>query len=60
MRQVVIKLEEPEQGNCILQLSHTGIPEEDRFGNADTFSTTRQGWQQRIFHSIRAVFGYGL
>ena len=37
-----------------------GIPEEDRFGNADVVNTTKQGWQERIFHSIRAVFGYGL
>ena len=57
---MTLRFEEPEEGDTVVHLTHAGIPEEDRFGNADVVSTTRQGWQERIFHSIRAVFGYGL
>lgn len=57
---VHLTLEEPSQGTTILKLSHTGIPEEDSFGNGDVLETTTSGWKQQIFHKIRAVFGYGL
>jgi len=58
--QVHIVLEEPSQGTTILKLTHTGIPEEDSFGNGNVLETTTSGWKQQIFHKIRAVFGYGL
>jgi len=57
---VHIVLEEPSQGTTILKLTHTGIPEEDSFGNGNVLETTTSGWKQQIFHKIRAVFGYGL
>lgn len=58
--QVDIKLEESEPGTTILTLHHTGVPHEDKYGNSDVESTTRNGWQQLILHRIKAVFGYGL
>lgn len=57
---VHITLDEPSQGTTVLNLTHTGIPEEDSFGNGDVLETTTSGWKQQIFHKIRAVFGYGL
>lgn len=58
--QVEIILEEPEEGTTVLTLVHSGIPEEDQFGNEGVFETTANGWKQQIFHRIRAVFGFGL
>ena len=58
--QVVINLEEAEQGTTVLRLHHTGIPHEDKYGNSDVEGTTRHGWQNLILHRIKAVFGYGL
>lgn len=57
---VVLSFEEPSEGTTVVKLKHTGIPEADRFGNGDVLDNTRNGWQQQIFHKIRAVFGYGL
>ena len=58
--QVHITLEEPQEGTTVLHLTHSGIPEEDGFGNEDVLETTTNGWKQQIFHKIRAVFGFGL
>ncbi|KAK9822585.1 hypothetical protein WJX74_007697 [Apatococcus lobatus] len=60
MSKVTINLEEPQPGTTVLKLEHTGIPEEDQFGNSGTVEQARSGWQQQIFYRIRAVFGYGL
>lgn len=57
---MVLSFEEPSEGTTVVKLKHTGIPEADRFGNGDVLDNTRNGWQQQIFHKIRAVFGYGL
>ncbi len=58
--QVTIILEEPQPGTTILKLEHTGIPEEDRFGNSGVLEQARSGWQAQIFQRIKAVFGYGI
>lgn len=58
--QVVISLEEPQEGTTVLRLKQTGVPKEDRFGNGDVVESTAQGWKAQIFHRIRAVFGFGL
>lgn len=58
--QVLLTFEEPQEGTTILSLRHTSIPEADRFGNSDVVDNTRIGWQQQIFHKIKAVFGFGL
>ena len=60
LEQVRITLEEPQEGTTVLHLTHSGIPEEDGFGNEDVLETTTNGWKQQIFHKIRAVFGFGL
>jgi hypothetical protein len=58
--QVVIALEEPQEGTTVLKLVQTGVPKEDRFGNGDVVENTMQGWRSQILQRIRGVFGYGL
>ncbi|CAN1772892.1 Activator of 90 kDa heat shock protein ATPase homolog 1 [Linum perenne] len=57
---VRLTLEEPEAGMTIVKLTHTDIPEEDRYGNATVVENTERGWRDLIFHKIRAVFGFGI
>ena len=57
---MVITLEEPEPGNLVLQLNHTGIPDVDKFGNGNVVGQVENGWQQQVFGRIRGVFGYGV
>jgi hypothetical protein len=57
--QVVIDLAEPEPGNTVLTLTHTGLPEEDKFGHSDVQQQVEEGWQRQVFSSIKAIFGYG-
>ena len=58
--QVLLTFEELSEGTTVVSMKQTGIPEEDRFGNSDVIDSTRIGWQQQIFHKIKAVFGFGL
>jgi hypothetical protein len=58
--QVEIELSEPEPGNTVLQLKHTGLPEADKYGHGDVQEQVEQGWRGQIFNRIRAVFGYGV
>ncbi|CAI0402757.1 unnamed protein product [Linum tenue] len=57
---VKLVLDEPEPGVTIVKLTHTDIPEEDRYGNATVVENTERGWRDLIFHKIRAVFGFGI
>lgn len=57
---VRLTLDEPEPGVTVVKLTHTDIPEEDRYGNATVVENTERGWRDLIFHKIRAVFGFGL
>ncbi|CAL2229195.1 unnamed protein product [Prunus armeniaca] len=57
---VRLKLEEPEPGLTIVKLTHSDIPEEDRYGNATVVENTERGWRDLIFQRIRAVFGFGI
>ncbi|CAN0927610.1 Activator of 90 kDa heat shock protein ATPase homolog 1 [Linum grandiflorum] len=57
---VRLTLEEPEAGVTVVKLTHTDIPEEDRYGNATVVENTERGWRDLIFHKIRAVFGFGI
>ncbi|CAN6991882.1 hypothetical protein BRARA_A03371 [Brassica rapa] len=57
---VTITFEEPESGVTIVNLTHTDVPEEDRYGNATVVENTERGWRDLIFHRIRAVFGFGI
>ncbi|CDY08460.1 BnaA05g26960D [Brassica napus] len=57
---VKITFEEPEPGVTIVNLTHTDVPEEDRYGNATVVENTERGWRDLIFHRIRAVFGFGM
>ncbi|KAK4755237.1 hypothetical protein SAY87_008994 [Trapa incisa] len=57
---VKLVLDEPEPGITVVKLTHTDIPEEDRYGNATVVENTERGWRDLIFHKIRAVFGFGL
>ncbi|CAB4263239.1 unnamed protein product [Prunus armeniaca] len=56
--QVRLKLEEPEPGLTIVKLTHSDIPEEDRYGNATVVENTERGWRDLIFQRIRAVFWF--
>jgi activator of HSP90 ATPase len=57
---VSLTLKEPEPGTTILSLHQTGIPEEDRFGQAGVFEHVEKGWNIQVFTKIRQVFGYGV
>ncbi|OMO68922.1 Activator of Hsp90 ATPase 1-like protein [Corchorus olitorius] len=57
---VRLVFEEPEPGVTVIKLTHTDIPEEDRYGNATVVENTERGWRDLIFHKIRAVFGFGI
>ncbi|BBN02633.1 activator of Hsp90 ATPase protein 1 [Marchantia polymorpha subsp. ruderalis] len=57
---VSLTFEEPEIGLTVVKLTHTDVPEEDRYGNATVVENTEKGWRDLIFHKIRAVFGYGI
>ena len=56
---VRIEVEERERGQVRLRLTQEGIPETDKFGNADVVSNLERGWRERIFGMIRKVFGFG-
>uniref|UniRef100_A0A383VZK0 Activator of Hsp90 ATPase AHSA1-like N-terminal domain-containing protein n=1 Tax=Tetradesmus obliquus TaxID=3088 RepID=A0A383VZK0_TETOB len=60
LSKVEVELSEPEPGNTVLQLKHTGLPEADKFGHGDVQEQVEQGWRGQIFNRIRAVFGYGV
>ncbi|PKA49592.1 hypothetical protein AXF42_Ash004132 [Apostasia shenzhenica] len=57
---VRLAFDEPEPGLAVVKLNHTGIPAEDRFGNATVAENTERGWRDLIFHKIRALFGFGI
>ncbi|XP_060177522.1 uncharacterized protein LOC132607529 [Lycium barbarum] len=57
---VRITFEEPQSGVTVVKLTHTDIPEEDRYGNSTVVENTERGWRDLIFHRIRAVFGFGI
>lgn len=57
---VRITFEEPQSGVTVVNLTHTDVPEEDRYGNATVVENTERGWRDLIFHRIRAVFGFGI
>ncbi|XP_009771571.1 uncharacterized protein [Nicotiana sylvestris] len=57
---VQITFEEPGSGVTVVKLTHTDVPEEDRYGNATVVENTERGWRDFIFHRIRAVFGFGI
>lgn len=61
MSRVSIRLREPSEGLTELELVQSGIPSEDRFGNAGApRESAEAGWRGRVFGRIRAVFGYGV
>lgn len=57
---VRLVLDEPEPGVTIVKLTHTDVPDEDRYGNSTVVENTERGWRDLIFHKIRAVFGFGI
>ncbi|EPS71645.1 hypothetical protein M569_03115 [Genlisea aurea] len=57
---VRLSFEEPEAGVTVVKLTHSDIPEEDRYGNASVVENTERGWRDLIFYKIRAVFGFGI
>ncbi len=56
---MVLTFESPEAGTTVLKLSHTDIPDEDKFGQP-VIDTTEKGWRVQILTRIRSVFGYGV
>ncbi|EYU39956.1 hypothetical protein ABFS82_10G173300 [Erythranthe guttata] len=57
---VRLTFEEPNSGTTVVKLTHTDVPEEDRYGNATVVENTERGWRDLIFHRIRGVFGFGI
>ncbi|CAB4320354.1 unnamed protein product [Prunus armeniaca] len=50
-------LEEPEPRLTVVKLTHSDIPEEDRYGNVTVVENTERGWRDLIFQRRRAGFG---
>ncbi|XP_059462946.1 uncharacterized protein LOC132191850 [Corylus avellana] len=57
---VRLALDEPEPGLTVVKLTHTDVPEEDRYGNSTVVENTERGWRDLIFNKIRAVFSFGI
>ncbi|KAL2326906.1 hypothetical protein Fmac_020333 [Flemingia macrophylla] len=57
---VRIVFEEPEAGVTVVKLTHSDLPEEDRYGNATVVENTERGWREHIFQRIRTVFNFGI
>ncbi|KHN41713.1 Activator of 90 kDa heat shock protein ATPase like [Glycine soja] len=57
---VRIVFEEPEDGVTVVKLTHSDVPEEDRYGNATVVENTERGWRDLIFQRIRTAFGFGI
>ncbi|KAG4388131.1 hypothetical protein AAZX31_09G101000 [Glycine max] len=57
---VRIMFEEPEDGVTVVKLTHSDVPEEDRYGNATVVENTERGWRDLIFQRIRTAFGFGI
>ncbi|XP_058771308.1 uncharacterized protein LOC131644743 [Vicia villosa] len=57
---VRLVFEEPESGVTVVKLTHTDVPEEDRYGNATVVENTERGWRDLIFQRIRSVFAFGM
>ncbi|RDX67701.1 Activator of 90 kDa heat shock protein ATPase-like 1, partial [Mucuna pruriens] len=57
---VRLVFEEPEPGVTVVKLTHSDVPEEDKYGNATVVENTERGWRDLIFQRIRAVFGFGI
>ncbi|KAH1060764.1 hypothetical protein GYH30_004293 [Glycine max] len=53
---VRIVFEEPEDGVTVVKLTHSDVPEEDRYGNATVVENTERGWRDLIFQRIRTAF----
>ena len=53
-------MSEPHEGTTVLQLSQTGVPETDKYGNGDVLDNTERGWRSQVLGRIRQVFGYGV
>ncbi|KAG8367957.1 hypothetical protein BUALT_Bualt16G0126700 [Buddleja alternifolia] len=57
---VRLTFDEPESGVTVVKLTHTDVPEEDRYGNSTVVENTERGWRDLIFQRIKAVFGFGV
>ncbi|KAE8726948.1 hypothetical protein F3Y22_tig00005939pilonHSYRG00140 [Hibiscus syriacus] len=47
---VRLVFDEPEPGVTIIKLTHSDVPEEDRYGNATVVENTERGWRDLIFN----------
>lgn len=57
---VRIVFEEPETGVTVVKLTHSDVPEKDRYGNATLVENAERGWRDLIFQRIRAAFNFGI
>eukprot|EP00455_Lapot_gusevi_P045228 TRINITY_DN5759_c0_g2_i2.p1 TRINITY_DN5759_c0_g2~~TRINITY_DN5759_c0_g2_i2.p1 ORF type:complete len:151 (-),score=9.22 TRINITY_DN5759_c0_g2_i2:105-557(-) len=55
---VTLDLSSPSYGVCVVQLTHTGIPLEDRFGNHDVPRKVQDGWKEKFWENIRRILGF--
>ena len=55
---VVIELTEPDEAIVRLELTHTGVPEDDKYGNHDIPDRVKAGWEDKWFGGIHKVMGY--
>jgi len=56
---VTIAITSPADGETIVRLTQTGIPDEDKFGNANVVDMCYSGWRERIWGRMKQVFGFG-
>lgn len=58
--QVAIDIAPLGDDSSSVALSHTGIPREDKFGNAGQEVAAQTGWRERIFKGIKNGLGLGV
>ena len=53
-----MELSAPEDGITRLDLSHSAVPEDDRYGNHYIPKRVKKGWEDAWFGMIQKVLGY--
>jgi len=54
-----IDITEEGQGNTVVRLVQSNVPNTDKFGNGGVLTSIESGWKDRIFGMIKRVFGFG-
>merc|ERR1712008_166126 len=55
---VTIDLSAPDGSTCHMKLTHTGIPEADKFGNGSVPMKVEEGWKRHFWTPISQTLGF--